>query len=371
MTLTTLYKKSATGALWTWRTWSNDATKYEEWGQEGGKLQRSEDTVREGKNLGKANATTPETQARAEIVSAWEHKIKAGYVESRDDALAGKTALGGYAPMLAKSVDDIHPKYLTFPCYVQPKFDGMRCQAPLDGLYSRTRKPLKFPHIEAEVARIRKEYRWLANAEFDGELYLHRFAASDHAKRIAAERAAEAGGSADPDLAYAAQLQVGFQDLMSICRKETTRNSTSSSIGSTTLSTPRATLATGTGLSLKLTTLPALSKSCLPCFVRTKSRSMLPSSSLSNKATKALCAAQIPPMSSNARLTCSRSSSSKTRSLKSSILSRDVASSPATLGRSNSRSLTALSFTPSPRSPMPCFTVYGNHRVAMSAGRLP
>lgn len=189
MTLTTLYKKSATGALWQWRTWSNGATKYEEWGQCGGKLQTSEDTVREGKNLGKANATTPETQAHAELVSAWEHKIKSGYVESREDALAGKTALGGYAPMLAKSAADVHSKYLTFPCYVQPKFDGMRCQSPLDGLYSRTRKPLNFPHIAAEIARIRQTYRWLANAEFDGELYLHKFSAN-------------------------------FQDLMSICRKE-------------------------------------------------------------------------------------------------------------------------------------------------------
>jgi DNA ligase-1 len=130
-----------------------------------------------------------EEQAVAEAKSKWEKKVKSGYVESKKDAEKGKNELGGYPPMLAKSAADIHEKYLTFPCYIQPKLDGLRCVSTLDGQYSRTRKPLNFPHIQKEIDRIRKEYPELAQAEFDGEIYLHKM--SDN-----------------------------FQDLMSIARKE-------------------------------------------------------------------------------------------------------------------------------------------------------
>lgn len=188
MSFPTLFKRGATGAVWQWSITVNGPTKVEEWGIVGGAMQRTFDTVMSGKNLGKVNATTPETQAEAEARSAWEHKIKSGYVDSYSRAEAGESDLGGYPPMLAKVAEEAHPKYLTFPCYVQPKLDGMRCQATHTGLYSRTRKALQFPHIEAALAVLALDNPEFAHLEFDGELYLHRYADN-------------------------------FQELMSICRK--------------------------------------------------------------------------------------------------------------------------------------------------------
>jgi DNA ligase-1 len=185
----TLYKKASTGAIWSWRIFVTDSTIHEQWGIDGGAQQTTTDLIKEGKNQGRSNATTPQEQAVAEAKSKWEKKVKSGYVESKKDAEKGKNELGGYPPMLAKSAADIHEKYLTFPCYIQPKLDGLRCVSTLDGQYSRTRKPLNFPHIQKEIDRIRKEYPELAQAEFDGEIYLHKM--SDN-----------------------------FQDLMSIARKE-------------------------------------------------------------------------------------------------------------------------------------------------------
>lgn len=184
-----LYKVSSTGALWEWSIEVEGSNITERWGVVGGKIQATTNIIREGKNLGRSNATTPETQALAEASSAWQHKVDRGYVPSQDDAMAGVNELGGVPPMLAKSFSDIHPKYIRFPAFVQPKLDGMRCVSALDGQFSRSRKPLNFPHIAEEIERLRQAHPELSNAEFDGELYLHR-------------------------------LSDNFQKLMSICRKE-------------------------------------------------------------------------------------------------------------------------------------------------------
>jgi DNA ligase 1 len=57
------------------------------------------------------------------------------------------------------------------PCFVQPKLDGVRCLANVDGLWSRTNKQLiSTPHIEAELDAFFNEY---PNIILDGELYNH------------------------------------------------------------------------------------------------------------------------------------------------------------------------------------------------------
>lgn len=166
-----LYKKTSTGKIQTWEVWVEGSTMHSQSGQLEGKKVKSEDTIKEGKNIGKKNETTPEEQALLEAESRWKQKKKKGYVESLDDAGEGKVSdlvEGGYLPTLAKSYDK-DSKHIVFPCAAQPKLDGIRATyTGKDKLWTRTRKEiLGVPHIGKFLSK---------NCMFkmlDGELYNH------------------------------------------------------------------------------------------------------------------------------------------------------------------------------------------------------
>jgi DNA ligase-1 len=189
--LPTLYKKTSTGKIQMWEISVRDfpaqtvngtnmparASIFTLYGQVDGKKQTAEESISAGKNIGKANETTPFQQAEAEARSQWEQKIKKGYVPSLDDAKAGNIdtnfITGGVNPMLAHKYDEQGHK-IKYPAYVQPKLDGHRCIAIIqDGkctLWSRTRKPITgVPHI----ARALEEMFPQESVVFDGELYNH------------------------------------------------------------------------------------------------------------------------------------------------------------------------------------------------------
>ena len=81
MTFSTLYKKTNTGAIQSWTVSVDDTRIITYHGQHMGKLQKTEDTIKEGKNAGRANATTAQEQANAEAKAKWEKQKKKGYVE--------------------------------------------------------------------------------------------------------------------------------------------------------------------------------------------------------------------------------------------------------------------------------------------------
>ena len=177
MNLTTLFKKTNTGSIQQWNIRTKDNVIITTFGQVDGKHQTTEDVINDGKNIGKVNETTPEQQAQAEALAKWQKQKKKGYVESIADAQADKLdALieGGIVPMLAFTFEK-QGKKIKYPCYVQPKMDGLRCVAILkDGvctLWSRTRKPItSLPHIIAEI-----EDRFSEDVILDGEAYNHDF----------------------------------------------------------------------------------------------------------------------------------------------------------------------------------------------------
>lgn len=178
MKLPTLYKKTSTGALqeWTIEVLPGGLL-VTHFGQTGGKIQTSEPTACERKNIGRANETAAQQQAEQEAQSQWEKKQKTnGYVKTKEEAESGGSSelvAGGLLPMLAHKFSE-HGDKLKYPCYVQPKLDGHRCIAVVDSagkctLWSRTRKPiLSAPHVALAVERM-----GLANATLDGELYIH------------------------------------------------------------------------------------------------------------------------------------------------------------------------------------------------------
>jgi DNA ligase-1 len=174
--LPTLYKKTQSGDPQEWTIEVEGSTILTHWGRVGGKIQHGSDTINEGKNTGRANATTPQQQAESEARSQWEFKKKKGYVEEQSQAMAGKVDKiieGGIFPMLAHTHRD-HKKKLEYPAFAQPKLDGHRCIAICkDGkvtLWSRSRKRINsVPHIVAALEERITE----GNFMLDGELYNH------------------------------------------------------------------------------------------------------------------------------------------------------------------------------------------------------
>lgn len=111
-----------------------------------GKKQINEKVISEGKNIGKKNATTPLQQAINEAQSAWTKKNESGYFPIGQVKEVKGIDLKVPSPMLAHDYSK-RGKSISFPCFVQRKFDGTRCVSiPGKGLFSRNRK--KYPHLE-------------------------------------------------------------------------------------------------------------------------------------------------------------------------------------------------------------------------------
>ena len=181
MNFPTLYKKTSTGAIQFWDIWvepdAQGAAIWTKYGQlDTDSPQTTKDVISKGKNVGKKNETSSGQQAEAEAKGKWEKKKKSGYVESLVGAETGELddlIEGGVVPMLAHKFSEQGHK-ITFPCYTQPKLDGIRCIAIVkDGectLWSRTRKPIhSCPHIVQELEAAFSD----RNIIFDGELYNH------------------------------------------------------------------------------------------------------------------------------------------------------------------------------------------------------
>lgn len=177
----TLYKKSkSTGKIqqWTLKVGGtiHVATIEAVHGGIGEKLTTDLDTIKEGKNIGRSNETTPWEQAVLEADAKFEKKLKTGYVKTLAAAKRGAVDAvikGGVDPQLAHTYSKQGHK-INFPCVGQAKLDGIRCIAVKKGedvtLWTRTRKEiLSCPHIIADI----KTHFKGKDITLDGELYNH------------------------------------------------------------------------------------------------------------------------------------------------------------------------------------------------------
>ena len=182
-----LYSLNANGSIQQWAISVDGCTIIKEYGQIGGKTQTTEDTVKSGKSIGRSNETSCEEQALADATSQWEKKLKSGYVKTQKEAKEGTVdadfVTGGVEPMLAHKFRD-HESKIIYPCYAQPKLDGIRCIAIIENgvatLWTRTRKPITgVPHI---IRAIEKQFPNCVphcvdkyRIVLDGELYNHSY----------------------------------------------------------------------------------------------------------------------------------------------------------------------------------------------------
>lgn len=175
MRFPTLYGRATNGKV---KEWTVSVSKMgdgscfieTEHGYSDGKKQLDQRLVDSGKNIGKSNETTPYEQACSEAKSAFLKKVDSGYVEDRSEI--PKDSDGLFLPMLAHSWDK-HSKKISYPCWTQPKLDGMRMLAKKESgkvvLWSRKGKVIEtLPLIAEQLAEILDE-----GQSVDGEVYVH------------------------------------------------------------------------------------------------------------------------------------------------------------------------------------------------------
>lgn len=108
-----------------------------------------------GKNIGKSNETSDTEQAIFEAESKMRKKKDSGYSSDLDSSAPLR-------PMLAKIMDT---KFISYPCFIQPKIDG--CRALWDGHKLISRKGKYFEgvaHIEEQLSNY--------SIPLDGEIVL-------------------------------------------------------------------------------------------------------------------------------------------------------------------------------------------------------
>lgn len=164
----TLYKRTSAGAIQQWTIQVEQGCYRTISGQLNGKLVTSSWTQCEGKNLGKTNETTPTQQALSEAESRTKFKLKEGYVDDLNDV--GDKAK--FVVALCKEYKDYKNK-ITFPCYTQPKLDGIRNNVS-EGRGMETRgykQTMSCPHIYKVLSQL---FVHFPDIIIDGELYNHK-----------------------------------------------------------------------------------------------------------------------------------------------------------------------------------------------------
>ncbi len=130
-----------------------------------GTITTSEWTTAKPKNVGRANATTGEEQALAEIQSKYLKQLKTGYHSNIEDIHEEPYV----QVMLAKNIKDHPVDFSKGDVLLQRKLNGNRCIATFNGLFTRKgEKYVSVPHIEKALEKLFIAY---PNLVLDGELY--------------------------------------------------------------------------------------------------------------------------------------------------------------------------------------------------------
>lgn len=158
----TLYGKDSKGGLRVWSVWTEGGDVVVRHGQyPAGKMQEKRYATL-GKNLGKSNETTPETQALLEMEAKYVKQLKTGYFKTTEEALESEE----FTPMKAQNYKD-HSAKVQYPSGIQLKLNGQRLMIDADGVaWSKRGEPLELPAHWVGVKEFAIEVGGL-----DGEVY--------------------------------------------------------------------------------------------------------------------------------------------------------------------------------------------------------
>lgn len=166
MKLTKLYQRAANQKINTFEVEVQGKCFRTITGFEDGIKTESAWTCCEPKNQGKKNSTTAEEQAKKEAEALHRKKLELGFFEDINDI--DKSTL--FKPMLACDFNDYKDR-ITYPVYVQPKLDGIRCIVRKDGMWTRNGKRIiSAPHIYENIKHL---FESEPDLILDGELYIH------------------------------------------------------------------------------------------------------------------------------------------------------------------------------------------------------
>lgn len=156
----TLYKRDSTGRVRTWRMQIDENGRY-----------RTVSGLIDGKPV-ESGWTTPVARSCDTVKDQGEFEVRAKYQHQLDReyhrTLDTIDTPNFFEPMLAKSYDGFKGRG-----FVQPKLDGIRCIARVDGLFTRQGQPIiAVPHIHSALAPL---FAQDPDLILDGELYNHDF----------------------------------------------------------------------------------------------------------------------------------------------------------------------------------------------------
>ncbi len=184
--------KNGKTKIWFAEIYYNDSTKHANavinHGYMDGKIQSDERLYTLGKNIGRANETTPLQQCKQEMKRKWTDKMeKEGYklLKVEQDVVEQVTPLTTpstvFYPMLAQTFDPASignkkkKSVITFPCFVQPKLDGLRCviyyDAATSTIMTQSRTGTIFENLTQVKMALSGFFRENPSIVLDGELY--------------------------------------------------------------------------------------------------------------------------------------------------------------------------------------------------------
>ena len=179
----TIYKKDSSGKVRYLTISTEGATLTQKSGVIGTPNPIYNVSVSTPKNVGRANETSGEEQAVLEAESKLTLKLRQGYFDTEEQAKAE----GGedfILPMLAKDFKK-ESKKVKYPCFCQPKLDGMRALGERFQFTSRTGK------IVDTIKHINLERQFTRGYILDGELYAHGISFQENMKLVKKYRKGE------------------------------------------------------------------------------------------------------------------------------------------------------------------------------------
>jgi len=147
-----------------------------EFGQIDGKKQVTRREYTAGKNIGKKNETSCLVQCTNETKKKWlDKKDKEQYTESLSPSPSSVPSK--IFPMLAQTYDPTSTKRkkndIVFPCFVQPKLDGLRCIVYIrdNDIHFQSRTGMYFETLDHLAPQLQSFFKNHPGAILDGELY--------------------------------------------------------------------------------------------------------------------------------------------------------------------------------------------------------